>query len=337
MRTLLQEREPYYMKPAEIKATLSRRRPLAEVVTLARQSCVRLGCARQSSAMELATWLSQVATAWRVNPAHFLAATAAIVPCHPRTDVRQFLSVQVNVEARSLSHADFRPPRDDDEKRNRRRRPTETNSEGRPPIRARRRGRKAASGPPRGHAAPEPQAGPGRAERAGDRRVARPRPRRIGKYLGPRLRREGHDRPRARPARPASSASTSRTGSSPKYVTIKGKDPDPRRAQEGRQDGRAPSTSRPTLTARARRSPGTWPSQLDTKAPHPPGPVPRDHQGRGQGGDGEPGRDRRRQGERAAGAPHPRPPGRLQGQPDPLEDASRPASPPDGCRPWRSA
>ena len=48
-----------------------------------------------------------------------------------------------------------------------------------------------------------------------------------------------------------------------------------------------------------------------------------------------PSEDRRAQGRRAAGPPDPRPAGGLQGQPDPLADASRPASPPAGSRPWR--
>ena len=51
----------------------------------------------------------------------------------------------------------------------------------------------------------------------------------------------------------------------------------------------------------------------------------------------QPGADRRAEGGRPAGPPDPRPAGGLQGEPDPLAHASRPASPPAGCRPSRSA
>ena len=96
-----------------------------------------------------------------------------------------------------------------------------------------------------------------------------------------------------------------------------GQDQDAVRPQEGGEDGvHHLPRHRPGPRGRGHRLARGRPARL--KRADPSGAVPRDHQGRHPRGDGEARRDRRPQGERAAGAPDPRPAGRLQGQPDPL-------------------
>ena len=74
------------------------------------------------------------------------------------------------------------------------------------------------------------------------------------------LRREGHRRPHPRSAHPeARRRRRQRLRAEVRHH--QGQDQDARRAQEGGQDGQRDLTSRPTLTARARRSPGTWPTR----------------------------------------------------------------------------
>ena len=104
----------------------------------------------------------------------------------------------------------------------------------------------------------------------------------------------------------------------PKYVTIKGKTKTLSELKKAAKTASRPSISPPTPTARARPSPGTWPTSSASSAPthrvlfHE---ITKDaiHEAMDH-----PGEIDDRKVERAAGAPHPRPPGRLQGQPDPL-------------------
>ena len=201
------------------------------------------------------------------------------------------------------------------------------------PAKAPSAGQEAGRAPSAKAGKPRARAG-GRGDRARDRRVAhqgqddRQVPR-------PRLRREGHRRPPARSARPASSAWTSRRTSSPSTSPSRAR---PRRSPSSRRPRRPrpPSTSPPTPTAKARRSPGTSPTSSPSKRADAPGAVPRDHQGRGPRGDGESRRDRRPEGRtrsRRAGSSTGWSATRRARS---SGGASRPASPPGGCRPSRS-
>ena len=109
------------------------------------------------------------------------------------------------------------------------------------------------------------------------------------------------------------------------YEVLALQEEDARRAEGGGRERRRRSTSPPTPTARARRSAGTWPKsscrrrRSKAKAKQgPPGGLQRDHEARDRGGLQEPDAGRRQEGRRPAGPPRPRPPGGLQGQPDPL-------------------
>ena len=99
-----------------------------------------------------------------------------------------------------------------------------------------------------------------------------------------------------------------------------GQEEDRHRAEEGRRRQRRPSTWPPTPTARGRPSPGTSPRSCE--------PAKRRNIHRVMFNEitkdavrealRAPARDRHAQGRRAAGAPDPRPPGRLQDQPAPV-------------------
>ena len=103
--------------------------------------------------------------------------------------------------------------------------------------------------------------------------------------------------------------------------------------REGRQAAPTTSTSPPTSTARARRSPGTSPRPpTSPPAKTQPGDLQRDHRGRDPRGVRPSARDRHGPRRRAAGAPDRRPPRRLHAQPAPVAQGPRRA-----CRPAASS
>ena len=138
----------------------------------------------------------------------------------------------------------------------------------------------------------------------------------IGKYLGAGLRREGHHRPRPRPPDPrARRRRRARVRAQVRHH--QGQDQDAGRAQEGGQDrvhhlsrhrprprGRGHRLARGRAARRRARRPTGC---CSTRSPRTPSTRRWSIRA-----------DRRPQGERPAGAPHPGPAGRLQGEPDPL-------------------
>ena len=146
----------------------------------------------------------------------------------------------------------------------------------------------------------------------------------INKYLGRGLSREGLGGARHAICPRASSASTSRTTSSPSTRSSTARRRSSPSCRRRPKAGRHGLSWRPTPTARARRSPGTSPrSSAPVNDEHPPRPVQRDHQeARSPRRIEHPARARPEQVRRAAGAPHPRPAGRLQDQPAALGEGA---------------
>ena len=141
-----------------------------------------------------------------------------------------------------------------------------------------RRGQGGAGGSARGKAGEEARGAPPRQrQRAGDRRVARQGeddqevPRR-------RLHREGVGRPRQGSAQDED-GHRHRARLPARVRGHRRQEEGPRGDQEGGQERRAASSSRPTPIARARRSPGTSPRRSRPSNPqHPARPLQRDHQ-----------------------------------------------------------
>ena len=128
--------------------------------------------------------------------------------------------------------------------------------------------------------------------------------------------------PRARPAQEEAGRRTSKKGFAAEYEVLPTRKKVARRAEGGGQGRRGRSTWPPTPTARARPSAGTWPrswASEDAKKRKIHRVVFNEiTKKRDRGGLQEPERRRREEGGRPAGAPHPRPPGGLRGEPDPL-------------------
>ena len=112
-------------------------------------------------------------------------------------------------------------------------------------------------------------------------------------------------------------------GFEPEYEVIEGKKKVARGDQEGRRRGRAGATSRPTPIARARRSPGTSPRRSRTSNPNIQRVLFNEITKKAiSEAIAQPDGARHEQVRVAAGAPHPRPPGRLPDQPDPVEQGA---------------
>ena len=131
-----------------------------------------------------------------------------------------------------------------------------------------------------------------------------------------RLRRARHHRTCARPP-DARAGRRRRKRLSAEVRDHQRKDQDAGRPEEGGQDGDHDlSRHRPRSGGGGDRLARRRPAQLD--GADPPRPLSRDHEGCDPGRDAEAAADRQPEGERAAGAPHPGPPGRIQGESDPL-------------------